>query len=82
MKFKEERMDRLSGLQMQHRHVLEMVAIYLGLESNEVMDGAIDDASTLPYFLNTFVENGKPLCIIYYQEADYPSLGLCYSFFV
>lgn len=61
---------------MQHRHVLDMVATYLCIEASEVLDGAADDANTLPSFLNLFIENGKSLCLIYYQEGDSPPLGL------
>lgn len=61
---------------MQHRHVLEMVAFYLGIEVNEAIDGVLDDVNVMPYFLDLFVENGRGLCILYYQEGDAPALGL------
>lgn len=65
----------MQSLQMQHRHVLDMVAFYLGVDPNEVVDGVLDDANTLPYFLNLFVEHGKACCLVYYQVGDNPPLG-------
>lgn len=68
-------MERVNLLQMQHRHVIDIVAFYWNMESVEVLDGIVDNASTLPFFLNIFVEYGRSLCILYNQEGSPPPLG-------
>lgn len=68
-------MERYQGLQMHHRHVCDIVAIYWGIEPNEVLDGIIDDNSTLPMFHNLFDEGGRRALMLFYQEGDPPVLG-------
>nr|CAH7731320.1 unnamed protein product [Callosobruchus chinensis] len=70
-KMKEARLARYSDLQLPQRHVCDMVAMYLGLEPNEVMEGVIDDQLQVD-LLNDLLDNGPLKCIFYYYQDGPP----------
>nr|CAI5817756.1 unnamed protein product [Callosobruchus analis] len=70
-KMKEARVARYSELQLPQRHICDMVAMYLGLEPNDVMEGVIDDQVQLD-LLNELLENGILKCIFYYYQDGPP----------
>lgn len=72
-KFKEERANRVQDLQLTHRHVCDMVAIYLGLEPSEVIDGVVDDAEYVTLLDNVINMNQRKAIMFFYQEMPpYP----------
>ncbi|XP_030752815.1 dynein heavy chain 8, axonemal [Sitophilus oryzae] len=73
VKFKELRAARYQELQLPQRHVCDMVAMYLGLDPNLIMEGAIDD-DTYIHLLNYFLDkNGTRAILIIYQDGPpYP----------
>ncbi|KAJ8919736.1 hypothetical protein NQ315_006264 [Exocentrus adspersus] len=72
-KMKELRAQRYQELQLPHRHVCDMVAMYLGIEPNEVMDGVIDDASYLDLLQSLLDKTGVKCVLFYYQDGPpYP----------
>lgn len=74
-RLKEQRMQRFQELQLPHRHICDMVAMYLGIESSEVMDGVIDDPEYLS-LLQNFLDKGSVMCVLYYYQDGLPySIG-------
>ncbi|KAG5892027.1 hypothetical protein JTB14_024467 [Gonioctena quinquepunctata] len=70
-KMKEQRTLRYQELQMTHRHICDMVGIYLGIEPNEVMEGVIDDPYHLELMEN-LIEKGRTRCILFYYQDGPP----------
>lgn len=64
-------MQRYQELQLPHRHVCDMVAMYWGIEPNDVMDGVIDDPEYL-YLLQSFLDKGKNMCILFFCQDGPP----------
>lgn len=73
-------MERYQELQMHQRYVCDILAIYWGLEPNEILDGIIDDNTTLPMFHNLFEEGGRRALMVFYQEGDPPPIGTVFFF--
>lgn len=74
-KMKEQRNLRFQELQMPHRHLCDMVALNLGIEPNEVMDGVIDEQLQVE-LLENFLNKGKTRCLIFfYQDGPPYSIG-------
>lgn len=72
--YKEQRLSRSQDLGMQHRHVLDMVGIYLGLEGNQVLEDCIDEPRYVSLIVSLLGEKGKLAIIFRYQEEELPSL--------
>ncbi|XP_065162016.1 uncharacterized protein [Atheta coriaria] len=73
-KYKENRLARLSTLQLPHRHIIEMVALFLGIDQNEVVEGVIDLEAHVN-LLNAFMSKGdKHAIIFFYQDDEAPPL--------
>lgn len=75
MKTKEERQLRFQNLQMTHRHICDMVGIYLGIDSNEVLDGVADDELHLIYFDEFLNQRQRKSLMFYYQDGPHYSIG-------
>lgn len=72
---KEQRASRYHELQMPHRHICDMVSMYLGIEPNEVMEGVIDDIAQVE-LLEKILNKGRTRCILFfYQEGPPYSIG-------
>lgn len=73
MKYREERQLRFQELQLTHRQICDMVAIYLDLEPNDVLEGVADDAEHLRLMNSLIDPNGRKAIMFYYQDGPpYP----------
>lgn len=75
VKTKEERQLRYQNLQMTHRHICDMVGIYLGIDSSEVLDGVADDELHLVYFDEFLSQRQRKSLMFYYQDGPYYPIG-------
>ncbi|XP_017775151.1 PREDICTED: dynein heavy chain 8, axonemal [Nicrophorus vespilloides] len=73
-KAKEDRTARVMGLQLWHRHICDMVGIFLHIDSNEVVDGVADDPNFVKSLDNFLIENGTQSVIFFYQDEEAPSI--------
>lgn len=62
-------------LRNQHRFVIEMVADYLSIEPDIVMNGVIDYARHIELMDSLFAEGGRRAIMFYYQIGDPPEVG-------
>lgn len=75
LKAKEERQTRFQELQLTHRQICDMVAIYLGLEPNDVLEGVADDPEHLT-LMNDFIYGDKRKSVMfYYQDGPHYPVG-------
>ncbi|KAL1516507.1 hypothetical protein ABEB36_000416 [Hypothenemus hampei] len=75
VKYKELRSVRYQELQLPHRHICDMVANYLGIDVNDVMEGTADDDASIE-LLNFFLNKGNLKCILmFYQDGPVYSIG-------
>lgn len=75
---KEQRAARYNELQMTHRHICDMVSMYLGLEPNEVMEGVIDEQAQVELF-DKFLYKGRTRTLLFfYQDGPPYSMGKIY----
>lgn len=66
---------------MPHRHICDIVSMYLGLEPKEVMEGVIDNQSQVDLF-EKFLERGRTRCMFFfYQDGPPYEIGKTYSVF-
>lgn len=76
---KEQRAARYHELQMPHRHICDIVSMYLGIEPNEVMEGVIDDVIQIE-LLEKLLNKGRTRCILFfYQEGPPYPIGELYN---
>lgn len=52
-----------------------MVALYLNIDSNEVMEGVLDDSSYVDLLDSLTLRGGKFGIMFYYQDGEPPSIG-------
>ncbi|XP_072395911.1 dynein axonemal heavy chain 8 [Diabrotica undecimpunctata] len=67
-KFKDARSARYQEMQLPHRHICDMIAIYLGIEPNEVLEFIIDHPKPLD-LLNSFLGKDGPMAILFYYQS-------------
>ncbi|CAG9839792.1 unnamed protein product [Diabrotica balteata] len=67
-KFKDARSARYQEMQLPHRHICDMIAIYLGIEPNEVLEFIIDHSKPLD-LLNSFLGKDGPMAILFYYQS-------------
>lgn len=75
---REQRAVRYNELQMTHRHVCDMVSMYLGLEPNEVMEGVIDDQAQVELFEKFLYKGSTRTLFFFYQDGPPYSIGEIY----
>lgn len=68
-------MERYKILQLQHRHICDMVSLYLGIEPNEVLEGVADDNNYVDLLERFVTEGGKSAIMFYYQDGEPPELS-------
>ncbi|XP_076264179.1 uncharacterized protein LOC143198703 [Rhynchophorus ferrugineus] len=75
LKYKEQRANRFQELQLPQRHVCDMVAMYLGLEPNDILEGVVDEEVYVRQ-LNSILEKDGTRCIFFfYQDGPPYTLG-------
>lgn len=74
-KAKEERTARFQDLQLTHRQICDMVAIYLGLEPNDVLEGVADDPDHLTLLNALVYGNSRKAVMFYYQDGPHYPVG-------
>ncbi|KAJ9594443.1 hypothetical protein L9F63_014128 [Diploptera punctata] len=74
VKGKEARANRSSSLLAQHRHVLEMVAMYMNLDYRDIEDGVLDADIHIKLLDSLFAVGGRKAVLIFYSEMDLPSV--------
>lgn len=79
-KGKEERLERQSIINLTHRHIVDMVALYLDIESSEVIDGVLDDESYVPLIESLTRPGGRYGIMFYYQDGEPPAIGVTFKF--
>lgn len=75
LKYKEKRSDRLLEITANGRFVIEMVAEYLGLEVEVVLNEVIDYQTSVDYLNSLFVPGGRCAILFYYQDGSPPEIG-------
>lgn len=55
-----------------------MVAMYLGIEQNEVFDCVLDDISQVTLLQDLLRENGRGAVMFYYQDGPPPPIGITF----
>ncbi|KAF2888607.1 hypothetical protein ILUMI_17566 [Ignelater luminosus] len=66
---KADRAQRLQSLQMPHRHICDMVATYLNVETNAVLDGVADAKSHVDLLESFLTAGGRQAILFYYQDG-------------
>ncbi|XP_019756852.1 dynein axonemal heavy chain 8 [Dendroctonus ponderosae] len=66
-RFKEQRYARFQELQLPQRHICDMVANYLGIEANDVLEGAADEDSFIQ-LLNSLLEKGGTKSLLFFYQ--------------
>lgn len=56
---------------MPHRHICDMISIYLGIEPNEVMEGVIDEQLQVE-LLENFLDKGKTRRLLFFYQDGPP----------
>lgn len=75
IKYKEERTSRFQELQLTHRQVCDMVALYLGMEPNDVLEGVADDAEHLALLNDLIYGDRRKSVMFYYQDGPQYPIG-------
>lgn len=68
-------MERFQQLQLPHRHICDMVSMYLGVDPNEVLEAAADDEAHIEILNNFIRSDGIIGFIVYYQEGPSYEIG-------
>ncbi|XP_044760955.1 dynein axonemal heavy chain 8-like isoform X2 [Coccinella septempunctata] len=69
VKYKDKRLTRNSSIQMPHRYICDMVATYLNIEIQYVIDGVCDADAHVDCLENFLSKNGIQAMIFYYQDG-------------
>lgn len=64
------------SLKAQHRFVIEMVSIYFGLETDQVLNEVIDHKSSVEILDSLFEPGGRSAVMFYMMEGPMPELGI------
>lgn len=74
-KFKDKRSERLMTLKSQARFVIEMVAEYLGMDMDKVLNEVVDYQSQVDCLNSLFAPGGRCAVLFYTYYAPPPDLG-------
>lgn len=77
---KEARIARFQELQLPHRHICDMISMYLNTDPNEMMEGVVDDQRHLDLLQDLLVKNGRKCIFFFYQDGPPYPLGMIFLF--
>ncbi|KAL3273622.1 hypothetical protein HHI36_015054 [Cryptolaemus montrouzieri] len=72
---RDERAERLSNISLHHRHICEMVSIFLDVSVDDVVDSVIDTKLSMAAMDSFLEKDTRDMSVLFYLQHESPRLS-------